>query len=180
MQQLLHYNDADDWNLLLINPNNLYPNILDVRNQLKTLDDKQKQDIIDICKNRDENEDSEINQKLATFVNEEDLRVQSIRNHCKIKDSQRLNILNLHFMKNLNRTIISDKLKILYSTVSRKIRSFNTILGSTKAWFESKDIKVSESPKIAQVIKDYVKSSITTFNTSSIAKFIKQEFNMSV
>ena len=150
------------------------------RNQLKTLDDNQKQDITDICKNRDENEDSQINHKLATFVNEEDLGTQSIRNHCKLKDSQRLNILNLHFMKNLNRTRISDKLKIPDSAVSRIIRSFNTIPGSTKAWFERRDIKVSESPKIDQVIKDYVKSLKTTFNSSSIAKFIKQEFNMSV
>ena len=55
------------------------------RNQLKTLDDNQKQDITDICKNRDENEDSQINHKLATFVNEEDLGTQSIRNHCKLK-----------------------------------------------------------------------------------------------
>ena len=69
------------------------------RNQLKTLDDKQKQDIIDICKNRDENEDSQINEKLATFGNEEDLKAQSIRNHCKLKDFQRLNILNLHLWK---------------------------------------------------------------------------------
>ena len=41
LKQLVHYSDADDCNLLLINPNNLYPNILDVRNQLKTLDDEQ-------------------------------------------------------------------------------------------------------------------------------------------
>ena len=83
-------------------------------------------------------------------------------------------------MKNLNRTRISDKLKIPDSAVSRIIRSFNTTPGSTKAWFERRDIKVSESPKIDQVIKDYVKSLKTTFNSSSIAKFIKQEFNMSV
>ena len=83
-------------------------------------------------------------------------------------------------MKHLNRTKISDKIKNPYSTLSRIISSFNTIHEFTKAWFENKDIKVSESPNIAQVIKDYVKNSKTTFNSSSIAKFIKQEFNMSI
>ena len=34
--------------------------------------------------------------------------------------------------------------------------------------------------KDCSIIEDYVKSSKTTFNSSSIAKFIKQEFNMSV
>ena len=153
LQQSPNYIEAKDWNLLLLKSYKLYPNILDVRNQLKTLSIREREEIFEICKQCAENEASEINEKLAAPANKENLEARSTQRHCKLKDSQRLAILNLHFMKNLSRTRISDKLGAPYTTVSRIIRNFNTFPSSTKAWFEYKEMEVSESPRIAQAIK---------------------------
>ena len=180
LQQSPNYIEAKDWNLLLLKSNKLYPNILDVRNQLKTLSIREREEIFEISKRCAENEASEINEKLAAPANKENLEARSTQRHCKLKDSQRLAILNLHFMKNLSRARISDKLGVPYTTVSRIIRNFNTFPSSTKAWFEYKEMEVSESPRIAQAIKNYIKNTKTIFNSASVAKFVKQELNISV
>ena len=157
LQQSPNYREAKDWNLLLLKSNKLYPNILDVRNQLKTLSIREREENFKIYKYCDKNEASEINEKLAAPANKENLEARSTQRHCKLKDSQRLAILNLHFMENLSRARISDKLRVSYTTMCRMIRNFNTFSSSTKAWFEYKKMEVSETPRIAQTIKNYIK-----------------------
>ena len=156
LQQSPNYIEAKDWNLLLLKSNKLYLNILDVRIQLKTLSTREREEIFEICKHCAENEASEINEKLAAPANKEKLEARSTQIHCKLKYSQRLAILNLHFMKNLSRARISDKPGVPCTTVSRIIRNFNMFPSSTKAWFEYKEMEVSESPQIAQAIKNYI------------------------
>ena len=83
-------------------------------------------------------------------------------------------------MKNLSRTQISNQLVIPYSTVSRVIREFNTLPGSTKTWFEYKSKKIPKSSSIAKAIKNYVKNTKIAFSSASIENFIKQELNISI
>ena len=132
------------------------------------------------CKYRDENKASEINEKHAVSANKENLVSRSTQRHCKIKDLQRLPILYLNFMKNLIRSRISDKLRVSYTTVWRIIRIFNTFQNSTKAWFEYKNMKISDIAQINQAIKNYIKKTKTIFSFASVVKFIKQELNISV
>ena len=104
-----------------------------MRNKLKTLSIREREEIFEIYKYCDKNEASEINEKLAAPANKENLEARSTQRHCKLKDSQRLAILNLHFMENLSRARISDKLRVPCTTVCRMIRNFNTFPSSTKA-----------------------------------------------
>ena len=174
------YTDANGWSLLLLNSNKIHPNILDLRTQLKSLTNTQKQKIYEICKNRSKNEGSETNENLMRSVSEWDSEASSARKYRRLKDSLKLEILNLHFMKNLSRTQISNQLVIPYSTVSRVIREFNTLPGSTKTWFEYKSKKIPKSSSIAKAIKNYVKNTKVAFSSASIEKFIKQELNISI